>query len=334
MLGLHVPGGAGTAVCQIPVHHLQHPARRHIDGLLAEPAIPHGLHHAAVVAAAGGGHLQVQPRGNAGHAVAHRAPVAHDQPVKAPVLAEHAREQLAVLGSVGAVEHVVGAHDRPGLCALHGLLEGGEVDFPQGTLVNHTVGGHAAVLLAVGGEVLDTGAHALALHAVNQAHGHLPRQIGILAEILKVAPAQGGALDIHCRAQNHAQVLMLAGLADFPANGAHGLPVKAGRRGAGGGEAHGLDGVVDAQVIAGLILLAQSVGAVGHHHGGDAQALYRLGVPKVRAGEQGAFFLQGHFGEKLLNIHMNPSFLPSWNAAGPRENALPFQRIPAVYSIA
>ena len=103
MLGFLVPGGVGAAAGQITVDHLQHPARGHIDGLLAEPAFLHSLHYAAVVAAAGGGHFQIQTGRDAGHAVAYRAPVAHDQPVKAPVLAEYACKQLAVLGSVGAV---------------------------------------------------------------------------------------------------------------------------------------------------------------------------------------------------------------------------------------
>ena len=45
-------------------------------------------------------------------------------------------------------------------------------------------------------------------------------------------------------------------------------------------------------MVALFILLAQSVRAVAHHHGRDAQALHRLGVPEVAAGTETGFFFQ------------------------------------------
>ena len=80
---------------------------------------------------------------------------------------------MLVLVGVGAVEPVVGGHDRAGLSLLHGDLEIGQVHLPQRALVHHGIGGHAQHLLAVGGEVLGTGGNALLLYAADEASGHL-----------------------------------------------------------------------------------------------------------------------------------------------------------------
>ena len=159
------------------------------------------------------------------------------------------------------------------------------------------------MLLVVGGEMLDGGAHVFALHALDVGRGDLAGQVGILGEVFKVAAAEGAALDVHRGAQHHGELLVLAGIADGLAHAGEQRPVEACRRGAGRGEAHRFDGVVHAQVVGGLVLLAQAVGAVGHHRGRDAQALHRLGVPEVRAGAQAGLFLEGHLGDEGFDVH-------------------------------
>ena len=59
----------------------------------------------------------------------------------------------------------------------------------QGALVHHAVTDHAVGLLIVGGKMLDAAAHTVALDALDQRRPHLTAEIGVLAEILKVASA-------------------------------------------------------------------------------------------------------------------------------------------------
>ena len=50
---------------------------------------------------------------------------------------------------------------------LHGGFKGGQIDFVQRALVDFLVDAMALELFVVGGEVLDGGDHALALHAAD-----------------------------------------------------------------------------------------------------------------------------------------------------------------------
>lgn len=70
-----------------------------------------------------------------------------------------------------------------------------------------------------------------------------------------------------------------------------------------------LDAFVDAQMVALLVLLAQTAGAVAHHHGGHTKPLHRLCVPEIRTGAEVCFFLQRHLLNDLFNVHpVIPSF--------------------------
>lgn len=162
----------------------------------------------------------------------------------------------------------------------------------EGALIYLGVAAHAQCLLAVGGKVLHTGGHALALEPVHIGGGQLPRQIGVFAEILEIAPAQRAALDIEPRAQQHTHVFCLALLPQGFAQGADQGPVKGGGEGRCRGETGGIDALVDAQVVPLAPLLAQAVRAVAHHHRGDAQPLYPLGVPEIPSGTEPRLLLQ------------------------------------------
>ena len=85
----------------------------------------------------------------------------------------------------------------------HGDLESGQIELAHGALVHHGVGCLAAQLLAVHGEMLGGGGHALGLDAFDQACSHMTGHLGILGIVFKVSAAQGVALDVHARTQNH-----------------------------------------------------------------------------------------------------------------------------------
>ncbi len=135
------------------------------------------------------------------------APVGHHEALEAPLIPEDLLEQMRILVSIHAVDPVVGGHDGLGATLLHRDLKPGEIDLPQRPLVHDGIGGHAAQLLGVGGEVLGAGGHAIFLDAPDIAGRHLARQIRIFGEILEVPPAEGGALDVQPRPQQDAYAL-------------------------------------------------------------------------------------------------------------------------------
>jgi len=103
----------------------------------------------------------------------------------------------------------------------------------------------------------------------------------ILREILEIAAAQRGTLDVRARTQNNGNILFLAfdpdGLPDPADQAAVPGACESGRaRETGRG-----DGIHDAEIVGGAGLLAESVRAVRHHHGGDAEPIDGLGRPEV-----------------------------------------------------
>ena len=140
-------------------------------------------------AAASAGHFQILPCGDALGTVLHCAPVGDHHALVAPAFAQDVGQQLLVLRAVGAVEFVVGGHHAQRLCLFDHRFKGGKIDLVQGALVHHAVTDHAVGLLIVGGKMLDATAHTVALDALDQRRPHLTAEIGVLAEILKVASA-------------------------------------------------------------------------------------------------------------------------------------------------
>ena len=84
----------------------------------------------------------------------------------------------------------------------------------------------------------------------------------ILADVLEVAPAQGGALHIDARAQDDSDVVGGGLLTQGPAHALDELGVPGGAQRRGGREAGGGHRSVEAQVVGVARLLAQPVGAV------------------------------------------------------------------------
>ena len=80
---------------------------------------------------------------------------------------------------------------------LAGDLEGTIVDLTQSTLIHIARLMQTVKLQIIAAEVFHARAHAARLHALNICLCKRSGKTGILREILKIAPVQGIALDIH-----------------------------------------------------------------------------------------------------------------------------------------
>ena len=148
---------------------------------------------------AGGGHFQRRTVLYAQRVVIAAAPVGHDSAVEAPVPAQDVLQKVGVLVGVGAVDEVVAGHNGLGVRLFDDDFKAGQVEFPQGSLVDDGVRRHAAQLLAVDGEVLGAGGDAVGLDAAHVGRGQLAGEVRVLGEILKVAAAQRAALGVEAR---------------------------------------------------------------------------------------------------------------------------------------
>ncbi len=284
---------------------VQHAARGGVDEGLVERAGTDRGDDLGIGAATGRRHLQVEPGGDPGDAVADGAPVGDDEALEAPLVAQHRGEQPVVLRGVDVVHLVVGAHDGPGLRLRDDALEGRQVDLAQRALVDIGRHAHPVGLLVVGGEVLERRADAEGLDALDQGRRELAGHDRVLGEVLEVATAQRRPLDVDARSEQDGDVVR-AGLApERRADPAQQVGVPARPERGRGGEAGGGHAVAEPEVVGGLVLLAQPVGAVGDHHRRDeglAVALDRLRVPEVDAGEQRGLLLQRERREHALDV--------------------------------
>ena len=297
------------------VDERQHPGDGLVEGGLVQRPGPHRLDDRAVAVAQLRRHLEVEPGGDRGGPVVHRAPVGDDQAVEAPLLAQHLGQQPVVLGGVDAVDLVVGAHHRPRLGQRDHPLEGRQVDLAQRPLVDVGADPGPVGLLVVGGEVLQRGADALGLHADHERRTQLAGEPRVLGEVLEVAAAQRRALDVDTRPQEHRDVLGPGLPAERLPHLAHQVDVPRGgerRRGREAGRRHALP-----QGAGPLALLAQPVRAVGDHHRRDPQPLHRRRVPEVRADAQRGLLLEGQLVQQLRDVQLTHGPDPSLRATPP-----------------
>ena len=258
----------------------------------------------------GSGHLERGAHGDARHVVVGAAPVGDDSALIAPLTAQDVLDQVLVLVGVAAVHEVVARHDGLGPRLANDDLEAPEVEFAQRALVNDGVTHQTARLLAVRREVLGTGREARLLDAAHVAGRHRAREVGVLGEVLEVAPAERTALDVEARAEHAAhahggsllgkRVAELFAEARLPAVG-HGH----GRREAGGGHRPAY-----AEVVGIHALVAHAVGPVGEDEPRYSQRLELPGGEEAVAREQRALLREGHLpkdvfdaGRELLVCH-------------------------------
>ena len=147
--------------------------------------------------------LQVEAVGNGLRRVVRAAPVAHHDPLESPFLLEDVVEHPAVVAEVLVAVEVVGPHDAPGVALGDGCLEGRQVDFVEGSVVDYNVGRVAVHLVVVEREMLDAGGDAAALQALDVGHHHTRGQTGVLAHVFEVTAVERRAVDVDAGAENH-----------------------------------------------------------------------------------------------------------------------------------
>ncbi|KAI9150404.1 hypothetical protein HJFPF1_10170 [Paramyrothecium foliicola] len=222
----------------------------------------------------GTGHLEIQASLDRGRRAVDTEPVAHDQAVPAPLLAQHLVDVLGVLAAVGAVDAVVGSHEGARLRVAHGQLEGQGVDLAEGALGDDALDAHPAVLLVVAQEVLDGGLDAGALDAADKGGGAEAGQEGVLADGLKAAAAEGRALHVDGRAEDGVGTLSDGLLTHLTASLLEEILVE-GRAEAGtAGEARSGDAVEE-------LGASDAVGTVRQAQRGDAMLGQGLCVPEI-----------------------------------------------------
>ena len=250
-------------------------------------------------------HLEVETGVGRGDRAARAEPVRHHRAVPTPLVAQDRREQPGVLGAVGAVEPVVRGHEHPTAGLGRRRLERGKVDLAEGPLWHVGADRHALELRVVAHEVLDRGAHAAALDATDERHGHARGQVRVLGVALERAAGEGCAVDVDGRRQQHVGSLAAGLVAQLDADVAHELGVPR------GGQRRATREARRARPT-GPLLAARPVGPVGHLQGGDPQTRHRRCVPEVGAGDEAHLLLQRQLPEELLDAiahrrHPNPA---------------------------
>ena len=282
-MGVHVEtvvldahGGTGL------VHEVDHALGHAVELFGLDAAVTCGVDDLVVRVARR--HFKVEAGVEGGDAVVVGAPIAHDDAFIPPFVAQHVGEQPAVLCGMHAVDAVVGAHDGPWLGGFDDVFEGREVDFTQRALGD--VGGYAQTvgLLVVGREVLERGAHALGLHAGDDADGFMTRQVRVFGPVFEATAAKRVALDVHARAEDYGDLLLNALFGHGFANLVDEFRIPGAGQTSRRREAGGRHAVVQVDFAGGgRIGLAQAVGAVGDHVAGNAFGFHtQASPPEVR----------------------------------------------------
>ena len=142
------------------------------------------------------------------------------------------------MADVLAAVAVVARHNRPGTALLHRLLEGRQIDLIQRPVVEVDIHRVTVRLLVVEAEMLDTGRNAVGLDTLDIRDDHLSGQVGILAHILEIAPAQRGAEDVDARPQQDILLPIAGFFTDrFAVEGRH-IAVPGSRKAGQGREGH------------------------------------------------------------------------------------------------
>src|SRR5207248_10321594 len=97
-------------------------------------------------------------------------------------------------------------------------FERGEINLAHGAFVDDRVNVVAVKFGVVTHEVLDGGAHSLALHSFDIAHRDTGSEVWIFAEIFKVAAIQRRAINVHSRPQHEVHAPGASVAADLSPN--------------------------------------------------------------------------------------------------------------------
>ena len=172
----------------------------------------------------------------------------HDT-VEAPLVAQHLGEQEVVLAGVGAVDLVVGAHDRPRLARRDRPSEAAQVDLAQRPLVDLRVAPHRSVSWLLAAKCFTEVPTPWLWMPLTSALASSPATSGSSAKYSKLRPHSGERLMFDARAEQDADAQRAALLAERGADLLQQVGVPGGRQPDGRREAGGRDGVVDADVV-------------------------------------------------------------------------------------
>ena len=148
------------------------------------------------------------------------APVGEDEALEVEIFFEDLIEEVVVLagpvgwGVGGDGDAVIGAHDAGRIGEADGDLEGEEIAFARGTLVDGDVDGGAPGLLVVEGVVLDVAHDLVGLNAASEFADHGAGKNRIFAGVFEVAAVAWVAGDVDTAADGH----VVAGVAQLAAD--------------------------------------------------------------------------------------------------------------------
>ena len=154
-----------------------------------------------------------------GRGVVTAVPVGHHGALVAPFVAQDGGYQVLALGGIGAVDLVVGGHDRPGIGFLDRDFEALEVDFALGAGADDGVVAGTVGLLVVVSEVLDGGTDIVLLDTADIGGGRLAGHERILGIIFEVTAVQRMTVNVQRRGEEHVGAVLVDfftdGLADI-----------------------------------------------------------------------------------------------------------------------
>ena len=209
------------------------------------------------------------------------------------------------------------------------MFECREVDFAQRTLGDVGADAQTVGFLIVGGEVLERSAHALGLHACDDADCLMARQIRVFGPVFEAAAAKRVALDVHARAEDYGNLLLNALFGHGFANLVDEFRVPRAGQTSGRRKAGGRHAVVQIDFAGGgRVGLAQAVGAIGDHIAGNALGFNTLQMPSVAAGSQGCLLfkrqiIDGRIGFFAHTFLFRIVFLSSYRLTDLHETSTP-----------
>ncbi len=248
------------------------------------------------------GHFERHARVDGGSGGVGRAPVGYDEALEAELLLKNVAEKWGAFSQVRAVHQLISGHDVPHAAFLHSGLEGGEIDFVEGALADGFVDAMALELLVVGGEVLEAGDHAFALHAADVGDAHLSGEVGVFAVAFEIAAPERDTVDVDGGSEDHVAAERFDFLRDglaFLLGEEGGIPARppCRRRPEEGGGFDLSQARWPREVVAELPNQERTPrGTVSHFDGRDAEAGDEAWTPSSRSRRAWRFFRRGSCG--------------------------------------
>ena len=255
--GRLVDDACGEHAAQDAVHHV-------VEAGLRDLAVLHGFFQRGVEVVVVAGHLLIEAGEGGWDGAVGCAPVGDDPALEVEVLLEDLVEEVVVLAGVFAFDEVIGAHDAGGVGDADGDLEGEEVGFAHGLVVELDIDHGAAGLLIVEGVVLDVVHDVLREDAFFERAGQGSGEDGVFAGVLEVAAVAGLAGDVGAAADGHVEAEGAELAADDGAVEEGGVRVPAGGGAEGGGKKRGVTALIGGH--------ADSNGGVGEINVRNAKA--------------------------------------------------------------